>query len=250
VLWIELAPTLLDKAAALRHPRLRRFAGTGARLLRRHLVWLIALGLVLPGMHQSSLGTLMVLTGWKLHPLWQTPILPLLFLISCFVLGYATVVFESCLSSYFLRRPPETRLLAGLSRVAAGVIGLFFAVRVVDLAIRGVVGRAFAFDRAALLFWAETALLLAPAVMILRAPGPARPGRLFRIGVLMMLGGALYRFNAVLLAFNPGDNWSYFPSVPEMTITLGFIALEIMAYMVIVKRFPILSGAPPVKAAG
>ena len=38
-------------------------------------------GLLLPTMHQSSLGTMMLLTGPKLHPLWFTPWLPLLFLV-------------------------------------------------------------------------------------------------------------------------------------------------------------------------
>jgi formate-dependent nitrite reductase membrane component NrfD len=49
---------------------------------RRPAAWLIALGLLLPTMHQSSLGSLMLLAGPKLHPLWHA-LLPLLFLVSC-----------------------------------------------------------------------------------------------------------------------------------------------------------------------
>jgi Ni/Fe-hydrogenase subunit HybB-like protein len=250
VLWIELAPSLLEKADRPGWPLARRVGEAGARFLRRHLVWFIALGLVLPSMHQSSLGTLMILTGHKLHPLWQTPLLPLLFLISCFALGYAAVVFESSLASLFLNRRPETRLLASLSRVTAWVLLLFLAVRVTDLMARGAAGAVFVFGRPAILLWAESALLLIPAVMLLSPRGRERPAHLFRAAVLVMLGGGLYRFNAVLLAFDPGAGWRYFPSIPEMTITLGFIALEIMAYQVIVKRFPILGGAVPAGSTG
>ena len=38
-------------------------------------------------------------------------------------------------------------------------------------------------------------------------------------------------------------NWTYFPAVPEVLITVGIVALELMAYLYIVKRYPILGGA-------
>jgi Ni/Fe-hydrogenase subunit HybB-like protein len=44
------------------------------------------------------------------------------------------------------------------------------------------------------------------------------------------------------VAFMPGANWRYFPSVPEMAVTIGLLAFEVLAYVVIVKTFPILSG--------
>ena len=78
--------------------------------------------------------------------------------------------------------------------------------------------------------------------------GRARIGNLFRAGLMIVLGGALYRFDAYLVAFDPGPGWSYFPSVPETVITLGLVALEIMVFIWLVKRFPILSGTSPVAA--
>ncbi|HEX6199265.1 MAG TPA: hypothetical protein VF150_03295, partial [Thermoanaerobaculia bacterium] len=68
-------------------------------------------------------------------------------------------------------------------------------------------------------------------------------GWLFQASVLLLFGGALYRFSTYLMAFNPGDNWSYFPSIPEMLVTIGFVALEVLAYIYLIKRFPILAGA-------
>jgi len=73
---------------------------------------------------------------------------------------------------------------------------------------------------------------------------------MFRAAFIMVAAGALYRFNTYLVAFNPGDNWSYFPAVPEILVTLGLIAAEIMAYIYIVKRFPILGGGPAAAPAG
>ena len=41
--------------------------------------------------------------------------------------------------------------------------------------------------------------------------------------MVMMFAGALYRFDVFLVAFNPGAHWSYFPSVPEMLVTVGLV---------------------------
>ena len=53
-----------------------------------------------------------------------------------------------------------------------------------------------------------------------------------------------------LVGFNPGAGWSYFPSIPEIVITLGLVALEIMVFILLVKNFPILSGTSAVPAEG
>ena len=67
----------------------------------------IILGVVLSTLHQSSLGTLMVIAGPKMHPLWQTPILPLLFLLSAISAGFPMVIFESLLASRSFGLKPE-----------------------------------------------------------------------------------------------------------------------------------------------
>jgi Ni/Fe-hydrogenase subunit HybB-like protein len=64
------------------------------------------------------------------------------------------------------------------------------------------------------------------------------------MAALTALGGATYRLGASLIGFMPGSHWSYFPSVPEIIITLGFMALAVMGYLVTVKRFPILTAYP------
>ena len=63
---------------------------------------------------------------------------------------------------------------------------------------------------------------------------------LFLSSLFLMGGGALYRFNTYIVGFDPGTGWQYFPSVPEMMITLGIIAVEIMGYLWFVKRMPVL----------
>ena len=249
VLWVELSPAFLEKIAAGRDSSAKRFAQKALPVLDKVLIWVMGLGLLLPTMHQSSLGSLLVLSGPKLHPLWWSPLLPLLFLVSCIAMGYAVVVFESTLSSRFYGRRPETEMLAGLSGAMLPVLGVFLALRIGDLVYRGKLGAAFAFDRFALAFWVEIALMALPLVLLAPKARRRDPGNLFRAAMSMMLAGSVYRFNTYLLAYRPFDDVHYFPSVPELLITLGLVSLEIVAYVTIVKLFPIIGGAPERAAA-
>jgi len=248
VLWIELSPAFLERWKAGPEGRLQRFSAKVLPFLEKYLIWIIALGMLLPTMHQSSLGSLILLTGPKLHPLWQTPLLPLLFLVSCIAMGYAAVVFESSLSTIFFRRRPETEMLAGLSGAMLPVLAAFLLLRIGDLVFRGQIQQAFVANRYAVSFWVEIALMAAPLFLLASRQARRAPGNLFRAAMLMMLAGGLYRFNTYLVAYRPGDDVHYFPSVPEFVITVGLVALEIMAYIVIVKMFPILSGSAPAEA--
>lgn len=242
VLWIELAPYLLEKYRDGANLTLRRFARAAIPPLKKASIWIIALGLLLPTMHQSSLGTLMLLANWRLHELWRTPLVPLLFLLTCVSMGYAVVVFESAFSALGFRRKPETEMLAGLAGVIAPLQIVVVLLRVGDLAVRGVLGDLLAFDVRANMVILETLLFLAPAVMLMSPARRRDLGHLVRSAIVMMLAGALYRFDVFLVAFNPGAHWSYFPSVPEIMVTVGLVSAEVIAYVFIVRNFPILSG--------
>ena len=249
VLWIEMAPAFMEKWSESTHPTLRTFARRMTTILEKSFIWVAALGVLLPTMHQSSLGTMMLLTGHKLHPLWNTPMVPLLFLASCIAMGYAAVVFESALSSRAFNRKPETAMLSALGGVVPITLMIFLALRFIDLGARGRLPLAFAFDLPAVMFWVESLLFLVPALLLLSPARRADLGALFRAAMLVMLAGALFRFNLYLIAFNPGSEWSYFPSVVEILVTVGIVALEICVYIFIVRRFPILGGIRPAGTA-
>ncbi|HLE89023.1 MAG TPA: Ni/Fe-hydrogenase cytochrome b subunit [Candidatus Limnocylindria bacterium] len=242
VLWIELSPMFLERLQESGPPRIRQMAGRVKGFLEKALLWIIALGLLLPTMHQSSLGALFLIAVTKLHPLWLTPWLPLLFLISVVGMGYAVVVFESTLATHFLRRRQEIEMLSGLSVAVVITTALYLFVRLYDLAYQEHLALAFSADLYAAFFWLEMALFVAPMVILASRRRRSNPGWLFFGAMLMLLAGGLYRFDTSLIAYNPGAQWSYFPSVPELLVTLGFLSLEIMAYVYLIKRFPILAG--------
>jgi Ni/Fe-hydrogenase subunit HybB-like protein len=241
VLWIELSPAFLEQAQKVGTPTVRAWATRLLPIVNKGLLWIIALGVLLPTMHQSSLGALMLIAGPRLHPLWNTGWLPLLFLLSCIGMGYAAVVFEGALSAWMFKRTPEREMLAGLGKAIVPLMVACLALRLVDLAVRGQIGALFAFDLYSVMALLEFALFIAAIVILASDARRRRLGTLFRAAMLLMLAGSLYRFDTYLVAFRPGAHWSYFPSVTEMLITFGLVSGEILVYVVIVKLFPIIT---------
>jgi Ni/Fe-hydrogenase subunit HybB-like protein len=241
VVWIELAPAFFEKAKSSKSNFLNEWAAYFAPKLEKVLPFLIALGILLPTMHQSSLGSLMLIAGDKLHPLWQTPLLPLLFLVSCIAMGYAAVIVESNVTAFTFKLDAERKMLNALRTPMRILLGAYVAVRLVDVFARGKSSFIFSLDRFALFFWLEIALFAA-GILLLMKPGTLRT--LFRAGAVVLLGGAFYRFATFLLAFDPGDGSKYFPSVPEIIVTLGVVAGEIALYLLLIKKLPILAALP------
>ncbi|MCX7946377.1 MAG: Ni/Fe-hydrogenase cytochrome b subunit [Hydrogenophilus sp.] len=237
VMWLEFAPTFFEK-----------FGLTEAkRRLSKVMFLLVALGILLPMMHQSSLGTLLVVAGEQIHPLWQTPLLPALYLLTAIAMGYAVVLFESCLASAGYRRSIELHLLTPLAKVMLGVLLAYLIVRVGDVLVRGALPLAFSLSLEAFFFWLEMALFLLPFFLIGTEEQRRHPARLFLGGIALLLAASLLRLNSFLIAYQTvigvdtvGVNYRYFPSLAEIMVTVGMFAIEVLGYIIITRRFPVL----------
>ena len=230
VMWIEFSPVVLEK-----------FGKTDARKkVGKAMFFVIALGTVLPMMHQSSLGTLLVVLGGQVHPLWQTPVLPLLYLLSAIFMGYAVVLFESCVASSAYRRKIEMHMLTPMAKIMLGILAVFLVVRIADVVVRGALPKAFVPSVEALMFWLETACFIAPLILIGAESNRRNPAKLFLAGILLMLGGALMRLNGFLIGYETGDGFTYFPTLAEVLVTAGMFAIEVLGYIIITRRFPVL----------
>ena len=230
VMWIEFAPTFFEKFGM----------DAAKRRLSKIMFIIVALGTLLPMMHQSSLGTLWVVLGAQVHPLWQTPVVPLLFLLTAIIMGYAVVLFESCVASSAYRRSIEINLLTPMAKVMLGLVAVYIVVRFVDLVWRGALGLALGLTLESLMFWLEMACFFAPFLIIGTAAQRRSPARLFLGGIFIMLGGALLRLNGFLIGYNTGGGYQYFPSLTEVLVTVGMFSIEVLGYIIITRRFPVL----------
>ena len=238
--FIEFSPAILERLGWK----------TARRKLERLLFAFVAIGIVLPTMHQSSLGSLLLVFGPQVHPLYLTRLLPLLFLVSCVGMGLAAVVLEGTLSALWLNRPPERDLLGRLTWIGA-LLGVGFVVlRLVDLTVRGALPLAFTPRAVTVTFWLENLLFFAPVALLASAAARRDMQRLFVASALLALAGVVYRLSAYLVAYETGAGFSYFPSLGEISVSVGLVAFEILAFIIAVRLLPVLPKADHPSAPG
>ena len=235
VLWLEFTPAFVEKFG------LKDFG----KKLNKVIFAIIALGVLLPTMHQSSLGTMMLMAGYKLSPLWHTSTLPLLFLLTAIIMGFAMVVFEATISSRVYELGDETSMLSKIGRIMVFVLGFYLIIRFQNIFIRGQLGNAFSGTFLGNMFLLENLMMIIGLVLLAQKKFRNHPRYLFLAAVCILVGGSLYRFNTYIIGFDPGTGWKYFPSVGEQMITYGLIAFEIAMYTLFVKIFPVFSAHSP-----
>lgn len=213
------------------------------RHLERTMFFFIILGVVLSCLHQSSLGTLMMLAGSKIHPLWQSPIAPLMFLLSAISVGFPMVIMESMLASRSLGLKPEMDVLSKLGRFIGPLLGVYLAFKLGDMVIRDTFVYLVDFNLQSIMFFIEVVLgVIIPLRMFMSNKVLKTPSWLFTASILVILGVLLNRFNNFIIAYEPlYATKAYYPSIGEISITVGFIALEILLYRAFVMIFPIIS---------
>ena len=242
VLALEFSPSLLEGVG--RH--------AAARVLRRKAVVLplVIAGVTLSFHHQSSLGNLFLIVPEKLHPLWYSPRIGLLFFLSAVAAGLSMVSFQSMASSWALKRGYETEILRGLARGTTWALLVYLAARLADLAWRGGVALLWAPGTATRLFWFEVGVGVLLPLPVLAWAGWRRGGvpLLLSGQVLVLLGVVLNRFDTNFLA-QASHGGTYFPSWMEVAVTLGLIALGVFVYRLAVLRLPVFprveAGARP-----
>lgn len=249
VLYIEFLPIVTEKFIGKVRWRgiLSKPVDSFLRFLHRGLgktmfVFIIA-GVVLSALHQSSLGTLMVIAGPKMHPLWQTPILPLLFLISAIAVGFPMIIFESLIASRSLGLNMEMEVLSPLGKRVAPILGIYLAVKLIDMVIRGTYVYLTEINSQSIMFVLEIVIgVIIPLRMLFSDKVLKSPLWLFIASTLVVAGVLINRINCFLVAYSPPYALeSYFPSVGEISVTVGFVAILVLLYRVFVMFFPVIS---------
>jgi len=252
VLYIEFLPVVTERfIGRVDLPgvlaRLNGVLDTLLRALDRGLsqtmfIFIIA-GVVLSTLHQSSLGTLMVIAGPKMHPLWQTPILPLLFLLSAIAVGFPMVIFESILASRSLGLKLEMNILSKLGAMTAPLLGIYLAFKIGDMFVRETFVYLTVLNAASVMFMVEVLLgVVIPLRMFLSREVLRSPPLLFTAASLTVFGVLINRVNNFVVAYTPPYSFgAYRPSLGEISVTVGFVCLLVLLYRACVMIFPVIS---------
>ena len=222
-----------------------------AHLIHKFIMPFVIIGVVLSTLHQSSLGSLLLIQPAKLYPLWWTPILPILFFISAVSIGLAMIIFESTVSSRYFHRGLEIHLLEKLGRAIPIVLAIYLIVRFTQLTISNDLQYVFNSGLMSILFWTEIILGSVIPLILFSIKRVRQNANGLLIGaIILLVGMILDRFNVSWFAVKHPDpityiptfmanNVHYFPSLPEVSISLGIFSAGILAFGLAIKYLPI-----------
>jgi Ni/Fe-hydrogenase subunit HybB-like protein len=241
VLAIEFAPVVFE---GLKQDK-------WAHLLHKFVMPFVILGVVLSTLHQSSLGSLLLIQPAKLFPLWWTPILPVEFFISALAIGLAMVILESSLSSRYFKRGLELNLLEKLARAIPVVLGVYLLVKFIEIFVAGDAHYLFTSGLMSILFWTEIILgSIIPMVLFSLKRIRTNPNSILVSAIILLAGMILNRFNVSWFAVKHpdpitylpsfmGNHVHYWPSLPEVSISIGIFSAGILAFGLAAKYLPL-----------
>jgi formate dehydrogenase iron-sulfur subunit len=197
-------------------------------------------------MHQSSLGSLFLLTPDSLAPAWWSPVLPVSFFLSSVAAGTAFVILMETWIAKGWRRPLP-KALAAMGQIAFWSLLVYLVFRLGDMAMRGQLASAFTGRFGALFFIEIVVFGFVPLFLLGSSALRARPEILYVGALFAAFGIVLNRMNVVLFAQTfkgppPGFRpLSYMPSVAEWGISIGLIAATIFLFGFAARHLPMLT---------
>jgi len=206
----------------------------------------VIFGVSLSSLHQSGLGALFLMAKPKIHPLWYSEFLPVLFLVSSVFSGISMIILESSISHrvFKLQLGPGSHkqldeIIIGLARGAAMAMFVYYFFKALIFIHEG--QWALMHDRWGAWYLLEVlGFVLVP--MVLYAYGARhRAVGIIKIAAGMSLFGILMnRLNVSVIAFNWNSPDVYVPHWMEIVVTLTVVFAEIWLFRFIVNRMPVM----------
>ena len=210
----------------------------------------VIFGITLSTLHQSGLGALYMMAKDKIHPLWYSEFIPVLFFVSSIFAGLSMVLFEGSISrrvfGHLMDREHDAKhdsIVLGLAKVCAAAMFVYLFVKLLvlvhdqhlDLLRTG---------------WGQWYLLevlgfvLVPCILFTVAVRRRAAFLVKYAAILTLLGIVLNRLNVTTIAFKWDAAVRYVPTWMEIVVTMGVISAEIWVFRWIVNRMPVFSEVP------
>jgi len=210
----------------------------------------VIFGITLSMLHQSGLGALFLMAKEKIHPLWYSEFIPVMFLVSSIFAGLSMVIFEGSIShNVFFNQISEKNQLAqngiilGLSKICAGTMFAYFFLQLLvfvhkqrwDL-LDTAMGHWFLLEM--------IGFVLFPMILFYTS---YRSNNILMIkiaAIITMLGVILNRLNVSIIGFRWDMAVRYVPSWMEVIVALSVIFTQIWIFRWVINRMPVLRDSP------
>jgi Ni/Fe-hydrogenase subunit HybB-like protein len=234
--FIEFSPAI---AEWLGWPRIRKIVmamTTGA----------VILGITLSTLHQSGLGALFLLAPAKIHPLWYSHNIPVLFFVSSIFAGLSLVIIESSLSHRIFHsrvsrkhRASHGDIVLGLAKGCIGALFAYLFLKAIDL----IHGAHYDLLLTPMGLWYLVEIVgfvMLPIVMFGIAIRRGSVRMVQVTAVVAALGIIVNRLNVSIIAFKWYAADRYYPSWQEIWVTAAVISMELWVFRWVVNRMPVL----------
>ena len=226
----------------------------GARKARKILSGMtlaaVIFGITLSTLHQSGLGALYLMAREKIHPLWYSEFIPILFFVSSIFAGLSMVIFEGSISEKVFfdimsdkNHRAHNGILHGLSKICAFTLVVYFALQVVVF----VHGKHWAYLDSRMGAWYLTEIIgfvIVPMILYFISYRTRNIGLIKVSALVTMIGVIINRLNVTVIGFKWDAATHYVPSWMEIVVTLTVMSVEIWIFRWIVRRLPVLRDAP------
>jgi len=262
ITFVELSPILLERIG------LSKLRGV---LHKASTIFVIA-GITLSSMHHTSLGALFLVSPQRLHELWFSPIISLLFIISAMGGGMLMLVLIKVLHSrwydpkrlfinykdksdaleckaceedeeYDGKEAPDMPSIRLLASIASGVLGFYFLLKMGDLLLRDdAINALFAGTWESWLYVAELSIGVVIPIILIWLPSIRKsPVGLAVASGFAGFGLALNRMDVGIFGYFRDAKEIYFPSAIEWAITLGVVSMAGLAFFFIAENFSVFN---------
>ncbi len=231
ILVLEIAPVILERFN-WQEP---------LRLINAASAVIAGAGIVLSSLHQSSLGSLFLLMPYKLHALWWTPLLPLLFFTSAAFSGLAMAIFVAVIGYRAFRRHLELDVMSNLARVVFLMQSVYLLFKVGDLIFDGELALVFSSQGLSVLFLAEMVIgVIVPMFLFGTRKIRESAGGLVGGAACVLVGMIINRSNVAFMALDAPAGVTYIPHWMEIVLSVAVVAVGVLLFSLAALFLPVL----------
>jgi Ni/Fe-hydrogenase subunit HybB-like protein len=210
----------------------------------------VIFGITLSTLHQSGLGALYLMAKDKIHPLWYSEFIPVLFFVSSVFAGLSMVIFEGSISNKVFSgqisekdHKSHDSIIVGLSKICAVTMFAYFFLQVLIF----VHGKRWDLLNTPMGYWYLLEMFGFVVLPMMLFFYSYRMNNILLIkvaAILTMLGVIMNRLNVTVIGFRWDAAIRYVPTWMELTVTLAVIFTEIWIFRWVVTRMPVLRDSP------
>jgi Ni/Fe-hydrogenase subunit HybB-like protein len=210
----------------------------------------VIFGITLSTLHQSGLGALYLMAKDKIHPLWYSEFIPVMFFVSSIFAGLSMVIFEGSISHkvFFSQiseknHQAQNTIIRGLAKICAGTMFAYFFLKLLVF----IHGQNWDLLNTGMGYWFLVEMLgfvLLPMILFFYSYRTNHITLVKIAAILTMLGVILNRLNVTVIGFRWDMAIRYVPSLMEFVVTLAVIFTEIWIFRWVINRMPVLRDSP------